>query len=163
MSNAPVVVVVRRTVPDDAAEIARVMLAAFEEFRPLFTPAAFVATAVPAEGVHERIREGPVWVAVRDGAIVGTLAAVDEGADLYIRGMALAPEARGQGVAALLLRAAEAFAAESGAARAYLTTTAFMTAAIALYTSFGFRFAELPPEDLFGTELLVMEKTLRES
>ena len=55
--------VVRRAESEDAAEIARVMLAAFEEFRSLFTPAAFVATAIPADGVRERIRAGPVWVA----------------------------------------------------------------------------------------------------
>lgn len=151
--------VVRRAESEDAAEIARVILAAFEEFRSLFTPAAFVATAIPADGVRERIRAGPVWVAVRDGEIVGTLAAVDEGESVYIRGMALVPAARGSGLAARLLAAAEEFAAECSATRTYLTTTAFMAAAIALYTSAGFRLADLPPEDLFGTELLFMEKT----
>ena len=62
-----------------------VLREAFEPYRPLYTPAAFAATTPPADQLRQRWREGPVWVAVRDDRIVGTVAAVPRANALYER------------------------------------------------------------------------------
>ena len=68
---------------------------AFAVYQPLYTPQAFrVTTSAPAE-VLERMQEGPVWVALRDDALVATASAVVTAKGCYIRGMAATPAARG--------------------------------------------------------------------
>ncbi len=57
-------------------------------FYSFYTPEAFAATTVSADEVLKRLKEGNVWVAVKDEHIMGTVAVVKQGNDLYIRGMA---------------------------------------------------------------------------
>jgi GNAT superfamily N-acetyltransferase len=99
-----------------------------------------------------------VWVAEREGAIVGTVSAVPRAAELYVRSMAVRPTAQGWGAGAALLDAAEAFARQIGERRVGLTTTPFLAAAIRLYQRHGYR--TVGEADLFGTPLLVMAKEL---
>ena len=66
-----------------------------------FTPT--VASRRPLLGTDQvlaRMQEGPVWVALREGAVLGTVAAVVKGESVYIRGMAVLPSARGSGAGA---------------------------------------------------------------
>jgi GNAT superfamily N-acetyltransferase len=104
--------------------------------------------------------EGPVWVVIRDQAIVGTASAVSQGEYLYVRGMAVLPNARGQKIGALLLAHIESFASANGFTRLFLSTTPFLSSAIRLYERFGFRRIDDGPHDLFGTPLFTMEKLL---
>jgi GNAT superfamily N-acetyltransferase len=107
-----------------------------------------------------RIDEGPVWVALRDGAIVGTVSALPKGEALYVRSMAVLPTARGHGIGELLLERVESFALEHGYKRLFLSTTPFLDRAIRLYEHWGFRRSDEGPHDLFGTPLFTMVKTL---
>jgi hypothetical protein len=78
--------------------IAPLLFDAFVEFRATYSPAAFAATAVTVEQVVRRLEEGPAWVASIDARLVGTVSGVDHSEDLYVRGMAVHPEARRRAV-----------------------------------------------------------------
>lgn len=153
-------VTIRRAGPEDASAIARVLYEAFVEFRALYTDGGFAATALRAEEIPIRLQEGPVWVALRDGAVAGTVAAVVKGTSVYVRGMAVLPGARGSGVGAALLRTVESWAVGERCGRLFLSSTPFLISAIRLYEGFGFRRMEEEPQDLFGTELFTMEKVV---
>jgi N-acetylglutamate synthase-like GNAT family acetyltransferase len=83
----------------DASAISATLREAFAEFEALYTPAAFQATTPTTDQIQTRMAEGPVWVAERDGRVVGTVAAVPRGGELYIRSMAVRPADRGEGIA----------------------------------------------------------------
>jgi GNAT superfamily N-acetyltransferase len=153
---------IRLAGPEDAPAIAAVLHESFEEFKALYTDGGFAATALSSEQVLARMREGPVWVAVRKGVMLGTVAAVAEGESVYIRGMAVLPSARGSGVGAALLRRVEDWAASQGRSRLFLSTTAFLSSAIRLYERSGFRRTGEGVHDLFGTPLFTMKKIFRQ-
>lgn len=144
----------------DAPAIASVLHDSFIDYKPLYTPCGFEATALTVEQVKDRMREGPVWIVLRDGLIVATGAAVQKEAGLYIRGMAVSPEARGERMGELLLLEIEKFANENGIRRLFLSTTPFLARAIRLYEKWGFRRTGEGPSDLLGTPLFTMEKIL---
>jgi ribosomal protein S18 acetylase RimI-like enzyme len=145
----------------EAADIARVLSEAFEEFQALYTWQGFAATTPDEQGVRGRMQEGLAWVAVADDAIVGTASAAKkpDGA-LHIRGMSVVPAGRGRGIGEKLLQAIESYAVAAGCGRLTLCTTPFLTAAIRLYERFGFRFVADGRNDIFGTPLLNMAKVL---
>ncbi len=143
--------------PSDAEAIAAALREAFAEFEALYTPSAFRATTPTGDEVRARMAEGPIWVAERDGMVVGTVSAVPRGTELYIRSMAVRPMARGHGVGVRLLRAVEVFAAAQQYRWLVLNTTPFLGAALQLYEREGFRRTG-DQLDLFGTPLLVMAK-----
>jgi ribosomal protein S18 acetylase RimI-like enzyme len=145
---------------EDVEAIASVLCASFAEFESLYTPAAFAATTPTSNQIRERWREGPVWVAVQNEEIVGTVAAVSKSSGLYIRSMAVHPVARGQRIAGKLLREIESYAAAGHHERLFLSTTPFLTSAILLYERFGFQRSDEGPHDLFGTPLFTMVKRL---
>jgi len=115
--------VIRLAKLDDLPSLAELMYQSFLEYRSAYTEAAFSATTPSSERLAERLPEGPMWVAADDGVLVGTVAAVSRGAELYVRGMAVAPASRGLGVAAQLLEAVETFALTDGYQRIRLSTT----------------------------------------
>jgi GNAT superfamily N-acetyltransferase len=151
---------IRLAAQEDAVAISRVLYESFAEFRPLYTPGGFAATALAGEQVLERMQEGPIWIALKAGMVLGTVAAVIKGSSVYIRGMAVLPEARGSGTGAALLRVAEKWAAGEGYRHVFLSTTPFLHSAIRLYEKSGFRRKDEPPQNLFGTPLFTMDKTL---
>ena len=104
--------------------------------------------------------EGPVWIALHNDAIVGTVSAINQGEALYIRGMAVLPAVRGHKVGDLLLRQVESYAAARGCKSLILSTTPFLARAIRLYENFGYRRRSDGPDDLFGTPLFTMSKTV---
>jgi GNAT superfamily N-acetyltransferase len=144
----------------DAAAVAEVLRQSFTEYAASYTRAGFAATAISSEDVCRRMGEGPVWVALWDDSIVGTAAAVESGSDLCLRGMAVVPRARGAHVGRSLLAEVEQFGRIRGLRRLILRTTPFLTTAIRLYEANGFRRAEESPQDLFGTPLFTMTKSL---
>ncbi len=144
----------------DAEAIAAVLHAAFAEFEPIYTPEAFAATTPAVAQIHSRWHEGPVWIAIANNNIVGTVAAVVKQDSLYVFSMAVLPAAQGQGIGRLLLEAAENYARTQGCNRLFLSTTPFLTDAIRLYERFGFERTDEGPDELFGTPLFTMEKRL---
>ncbi len=115
---------------------------------------------LPASRSQERLTEGPIWVAIRDGVMVGTVSVVEHGESLYIRGMAVLPNARGLSVGQALLHHVEEFALAHGSRRLFLSTTPFLSRAIRLYEHFGFTRTGAGPHELLGTPLFTMEKML---
>lgn len=162
MSSNPSIEI-RLAEASDAPAIASLLAAAFAEYQSLYTPDGYAATAITPEEIVSRIEEGRVWVSISDGLIVGTVSVVLKGKSLYLRGMAVLPAARGQRIGELLLAQVEKFAASTGVQRLFLSTTPFLDRAIRLYEHFGFRRTSEGPEDLFGTPLFTMEKSIQSS
>ena len=148
---------------DEAGAISGVLRSAFAEYEALYTAEGYRATTPGPDAVLERMREGPVWVAVLGEEIIGTVAAVCEDRECYVRGMGVVPDSRARGVGALLLQAVENHAIGQQARRMYLSTTPFLDRAIRLYERFGFQRSDEGPLDLFGTPLFTMTKRLNES
>ncbi|HSS22107.1 MAG TPA: GNAT family N-acetyltransferase [Pyrinomonadaceae bacterium] len=149
---------IRQATATDASVIALVLLQAFAEYRSSYTDAGFSATTPDAEQVKLRLTEGPVWVALLAGEIVGTVAAVREADSIYVRGMAVLPDSRGHRIGELLLRETEAFAVSQNCARLFLSTTPFLYRAIALYEHHGYQRVTNGEHDLHGTPLFYLEK-----
>jgi len=147
-------------IPDDASAIASTLHRAFLEYESLYTPEAFAATISSPDRVRGRLTEGPIWVALQNNVVVGTVSAAPKGDALYIRGMAVDPAARGDGIGRELMKLVEEYAVERGFKRLYLSTTPFLSGAIRLYESCGFVRNDDGPNDLFGTPLFTMEKNL---
>jgi GNAT superfamily N-acetyltransferase len=160
MMETPGQIVIRMATSGEASSIAAILRQAFMEFEPLYTPGGFAATTPTAEQLEARWDEGPVWIALLDGVIIGTVSAVPKGDSLYVRSMAVLPEARGHRIGERSLDQIEIYAREHGLVRLYLSTTPFLDRAIRLYENYGFRRMSSGPQDLFGTPLFAMEKVL---
>lgn len=142
----------------DAPAVAAVLRSAFVEYEHLYTAQAFAATTPAPDQVRARIAEGPVWVGLLGGEIVATVAAVVRPGDVYIRGMAVLPNARGLAIGWSLLEHTVTYAWARARMRLTLSTTPFLLSAIRLYEHFGFSPSETGPYDLFGTPLFTMTR-----
>lgn len=140
--------------------ITSVLHRSFVEYESSYTAEAFAATISTPEQIRQRIDEGPVWIALQDEKVVGTVSAVVKGEALYIRGMAVDPMVRGGGTGSVLLKCAEEFAIQGGFKSLLLSTTPFLSRAIRLYEKYGFHRSDEGPHDLFGTPLFTMVKNL---
>lgn len=156
----PLQIQIRLAGPEDAAAIAAVLHESFLEYESLYTKGGFAATTPGAEQMHARMREGPLWIALRGGEVLGTVAAVRKDDSAYIRGMAVLPLARGSGVGSRLLEQVEHWASREGVRRLFLSTTPFLDSAIRLYEKSGFVRSDEGPHELFGTPLFTMEKAV---
>lgn len=151
---------IRLALDTDAEAIASLLFDSFVEYKSVYNPESFAATAIPAGQIASRISEGPVWIAVTDARIVGTVSVIPEGDSLYLRGMAVLPVVRGQRTGERLLTTVEQFAMMGDFRRMLLSTTPFLDRAIRLYERFGFRRTNEGPHELFGTPLFSMEKVV---
>ena len=144
----------------DAPAIATLLADSFAEYKSLYTSEGYAATAITSEQVANRISEGPVWVALADESVAGTVSVVVRGESLYVRGMAVRPSARGQRIGERLLAQVERFAESNGIRRLFLSTTPFLDRAIRLYERQGFQRTDQGSHDLYGTPLFTMKKFL---
>lgn len=152
---------VRLATAEDAPSISALLFQSFVEYESSYTPEGFAATTPGAAEVLRRISEGPVWIALSKGKLVGTVSAVPKEEALYVRGMAVLPSARGFQIGKLLMAEIERFALASGCKRLVLSTTPFLANAMALYERLGFARNAAGPDNLFGTPLFTMEKHLQ--
>lgn len=151
---------IRLATAADAPKIEAVLAQSFEEYRTQFTSAAFEVTAPPAETILKRMKEGPVWVAVQRGDVVGTISAVPKGRSLLLRDMAVPPAERGKAIGRLLLVYVARYAFRNRFRRMSLSTTPFFTRAIREYEQFGFQRSHEGPHEVHGTPVYTMTKTL---
>src|SRR5260370_41483375 len=86
---------IRPAAADDCDAIAAVLVAAFAEYAPLYTPTGLAAITPASDTIRNRLGEGPIWGAERreNSEIVGTVAAAGRDHGLYIRTPARLPTA----------------------------------------------------------------------
>ena len=152
---------IRVATAEDAEAIASALSRSFAEFKSAYTPEGFAATTPTADQLCARWNDGPVWIAVFNDSVVGTVSAVIQNGALDVRSMAVLPAERGLGIGHLLLKEAEVYALASNCKRLLLSTTPFLSEAIKLYERSGFRRSTEGPRELFGTSLFTMEKQLK--
>jgi GNAT superfamily N-acetyltransferase len=152
---------IRLATADDAESIAEILFEAFSEFESGYTPEAFAVVTPPPEEVARRFEEGPMWVALKDEEIVGTVSVLPEPEWLYIRSMAVLPTAQGHGIGYRLLDVIEEYGIKNGFDRLFLYTTYFSPGAIRLYEKNGFvRGRDTTADEWYGTPGLAMDKKL---
>jgi GNAT superfamily N-acetyltransferase len=154
---------VRGATRDDVPRIADVIWAAYQEFAPVLG-AIYPGYLADLLDVEVRLTSGTVLVGEVDGTVTGTATLYTDAAEggfgwpqgwAVGRALGVDPDARGQGTARALVRAVIARAMRAGADELCLHTGEFMTAAIALYESLGFR--RDPAHDLEVTDHLGIE------
>ena len=69
---------IRLATRSDASAITEVIFQSFLEYKSSYTEEAFSATCPPSTEVEHRLVEGPVWIAVEDDTLVGTVSGVPE-------------------------------------------------------------------------------------
>jgi len=150
----------------DAPAVLRCLHTAFAPYRDQYSSAAFADTVLDPETLRLRMEVMSILVALaKSGEIVGTVAyqALDTGTsekkDGHMRGMAVLPNQQGQGVAGLLLRAAESELRVLGCSRITLDTTAPLHRAIRFYENNGFVQSGVVA-DFFGMPLYEYTKEL---
>lgn len=145
----------------DAETVARLLLEAFEPFRDEYTPGGFDETTASLDVVRERLETAKIWIAIDDGEAVGTVTSIPETERIYVRSMAVTPNAQGRGVGQALLDALEADARERGFKKLYLYTTFVLPGAQPLYGKNGFVVVrETAPEEWHDMGGVEMEKIL---
>lgn len=154
-------VTVRLAAAEDAESIAQVLLEAFGQYRSHYTPEAFEVVTPDADEISGRFAEGPQWVAEMNGEIVGTVSMTTEPEGLYVRSMAVSPNAQGNGVGHRLLEATDEFAAGTDIERVFLYTTYFVPGAKEMYEKHGFEWVrDTTAEEWYGTPGLEMDKSV---
>jgi len=154
-------VTIRLATEDDAAEISWVLFNAFAAYRENYTPEAFEVVTPGADEIVGRFSEGPQWVAELDDDVVGTVSITTEPEGLYIRSMAVSPNAQGRGIGHKLLEAVNDFADESGHDRIFLYTTYFVPGAKQMYEKHGYNWTrDTTAEEWYGVPGLEMERKL---
>lgn len=135
---------IRRASDTELDEVASLIVDAFAEYAARMSPDAWSSFANDIANVRGRLADAELWVAERDGRLVGsvTLFAGWRGAQddsIGVRLLAVLPEQRGSGVGRALMRRCIDRARDVGRSRVVLTTTGEMEAARDLYESLGFR------------------------
>lgn len=122
---------------------------------------ASFAQALGAARENPRLPEpGWLWVAEREGEVVGTVGLTDEGErTAQLRWFLVTPDARG-GLGARLLDACLAKARDEGFRHVKLWTVDGLDAAAALYTRAGFRRTEENPVRQWGIHLVYVRYDL---
>jgi N-acetylglutamate synthase-like GNAT family acetyltransferase len=158
---SPSEVTVRLATPQDSEAISRVLLEAFITVREYYTDEAFEIVTPKPEEVENRFAEGPMWVAERDGEIVGTVSLAREPEGLYVRSMAVLPGEQGRGIGRLLLDRLHEHAAGEAIDRIFLYTLPFQKGAREMYEKYGYKWVrDTPAEEWYGVPGLEMEKFL---
>jgi ribosomal protein S18 acetylase RimI-like enzyme len=131
-------VVVRPAAVSDSAAVAATIAAAFEQYRGKLKPesGAFGETA---KGIGQELRRGAgAIVAERNGKMVGCVMTKMQEGDMYFGRLAVLPEARGLGVARLLIEAVEADARRRSLPGVRLGVRIVLTANQKLFQSLGY-------------------------
>jgi N-acetylglutamate synthase-like GNAT family acetyltransferase len=153
---------VRLASADDSRAISRILREAFTPYREFYTTEAFEYVTPNAETVAGRFTEGPIWIAELGGDVVGTVSLTNEPEGLYVRSMAVSPNAQGRGIGHRLLDAVEEYAAGTGGDRIFLYTTYFVPGAKDIYEKHGFEWVrDTTADEWLGTPGLEMEKKLK--
>jgi GNAT superfamily N-acetyltransferase len=97
---------------------------------------------------------GELWVAERDGRILGSIAMLEENGVGRLRWLLLDPDARGLGLGRRLVELSLDYARERGFPGVYLTTIAGLDAAHGIYRAAGFELTESESISKWGIDTL---------
>lgn len=115
---------------------------------------AYVASPLAAFVLRGSARER-LWLAERDGILVGCIAIVGESEPVaQLRWYLVAPEARGQGLGTRLLTDAIRFSRDAGYERLILWTVSGLETAARLYRGAGFTRVDAIPGRRWGVEVV---------
>ncbi|KAF0105498.1 MAG: acetyltransferase [Rhodospirillaceae bacterium] len=131
--------VLRAGTAGDAAAIARVIAASFEQYRGRLVPesGAFRETA---ENIAAELERGAgALVAERNGELLGCVLVEEKEGDLYFGRLSVVPTARGRGLAKRLIDAVEAEARRRGLAGVRLGVRIVLTDNQRLFLALGYR------------------------
>ena len=145
---------VRKASAPDAGRIKEIAAAAYS----LYVPRIGRPPAPMTADYDGAIGRGEVWVAVRDGGVVGFVVLVRRADHLLLENIAADPAHQGTGVGAQLLAVAEEQAAEAGIGEIRLYTHVTMTENQAYYPRHGYVLTHRAEQDgyhrVFFTKLL---------
>jgi ribosomal protein S18 acetylase RimI-like enzyme len=145
--------VVRYARASDAEGILRCLESAFEPYRREYTGPAYRDTVLDAESLRARMQQMTVFVAERDGGVIGTIAAGEvDGDDGHLRGMAVLPACEGTGAGRVVLQRALDALTVAGCRRVTLDTTEPLARARRFYERAGFARTQRAT-DFFGMPL----------
>lgn len=115
---------------------------------------AYVAETLAEFGKLARPGRDRLWLAERDGELVGSIGIVGrEGGAAQLRWLLVAPAARGQGLGQRLVEEALAFCRDGGCASVYLWTISILPAAARMYLAAGFRKTAEAGPSFWGREV----------
>ena len=115
---------------------------------------AYVAETL-AEFVRRSAPRDRIWIAEREGEIVGCVAIVAASeTQAQLRWFLVAPSARGSGLGRRLLREAITFARGEGYTSVFLRTVSALTTAARLYREVGFSKVEERPSSSWGVKVI---------
>ena len=154
-------VTVRLATPEDAEPISNVLRNAFTVYRKHYTEEAFAVVTPGTDVILGRFEEGPQWVAEIDGDVVGTVSLTTEPEGLYVRSMAVSPNAQGRGIGHELLKAVDEHTNATEFERIFLYTTYFVPGAKEMYAKHGYEWVrDTTAEEWYGTPGLEMDKKI---
>jgi N-acetylglutamate synthase-like GNAT family acetyltransferase/8-oxo-dGTP pyrophosphatase MutT (NUDIX family) len=128
-------------------------------FDPTFE--AYVAGPL-SEFVRSRTDRDRLWIAERDGQLVGCIAIVAAAEkEAQLRWFLVDPSARGAGLGKRLLHEALTFCQHRGYGSVFLWTVSALTAAARLYRSAGFEKVEEKPGERWGVQVIEEKYVLK--
>jgi ribosomal protein S18 acetylase RimI-like enzyme len=105
---------------------------------------------------------GQIYVALEGSEVLGTCAAVPHGPGAFeVAKLAVAQQARGQGLGRRLVDACLVYARAQGATTAVLVSSTRLQAALRLYERMGFTYAAVPESVPYATADVYMTLSLR--
>ncbi|MEQ8814713.1 MAG: GNAT family N-acetyltransferase [Thalassobaculum sp.] len=136
--NAAGVRVVRLDGPARLPQVLAAIHGAFAEYEGKLAPPS-AAMKETVDSLARRLAAGALFVAEdADGTVIGAVCAERKGEAIYLDRLAVPPAARGRGVAAALVAAVEAFAAETGAASVTLGVRLALADNIGMFERLGY-------------------------
>lgn len=157
---------IRQAVEEELPSVGQLTVTGYAEF----TLGAADPYVAKLRDAASRARDGKVWVAEDDGALLGTVTFCPPGSPLReisrdgegeFRMLTVLPAARGRGVGGALVRHCIELSVQAGDRAVVLSSLPQMTAAHSIYRRFGF--GRLPDRDwspLPGVELVAFRLVL---
>jgi ribosomal protein S18 acetylase RimI-like enzyme len=130
--------VLRNATADDAAAVARVIAASFEQYRGKLIPESGAFRETAGGIAAELTRGAGAIVAERNGEMVGCVLVEEKEGDLYFGRLSVLPSARGQGLARQLIQAVETEARRRGVAGVRLGVRVALTENQRLFQAVGY-------------------------
>jgi ribosomal protein S18 acetylase RimI-like enzyme len=132
-------VVLRTAVAEDAASLAAIIAAAFEQYRGRLVPESGALRETAGAIARGLAADSGAIIAEQNGEALGCVMIKQVGGDLYLGRLAVTPSARGRGIARCLVEGVEAEAARRGLAGVRLGVRIALTENQRFFIALGYR------------------------